>query len=54
VESLGRTVGPVWGNAALQRYGEEMPYLSAAVFLLLTLLLSAGFQVPESDTPARA
>ena len=22
VESLGRTVGPVWGNASLQRFGE--------------------------------
>ena len=53
VESLGHTVGPVWGNAALQRFGEEMPYISAAVFLLLTLFLSAGL-VPESDTPAGA
>src|SRR5205085_7529488 len=45
VESLGRTIGPVWGNASLQRYGESTPYLSAAVFLVLTLLLSLGFQV---------
>ena len=30
VESLGRTLGPVWGNASLQRFGEAMPYLSAA------------------------
>jgi predicted MFS family arabinose efflux permease len=50
VESLGRTIGPVWGNASLQQYGEAMPYLSAAAFLLLTLVLSVGFQVTEPDT----
>ena len=49
VESLGRTVGPVWGNASLQRFGEGMPYLSAAAFLIVTLLLSVGYQVPEQD-----
>ena len=30
VESLGRTIGPVWGNASLQHYGESMPFISAA------------------------
>ena len=29
VESLGRTLGPVWGNASLQRFGEATPFLSA-------------------------
>jgi MFS family permease len=54
VESLGRTVGPVWGNAALQRFGEGTPYLSAAAFLLVTLLISAGFHITDADagTPA--
>jgi DHA1 family tetracycline resistance protein-like MFS transporter len=50
VESLGRTIGPVWGNASLQHYGESMPYLSAAALLFLTVLLTAGFQVGEPDT----
>jgi predicted MFS family arabinose efflux permease len=50
VESLGRTIGPVWGNASLQQYGESTPYISAAVFLLLTLLLSVGFQVGDPDS----
>ena len=50
VESLGRTVGPVWGNASLQRYGEAMPYLSAAVLLLLTLLLSLGYQATDQES----
>jgi DHA1 family tetracycline resistance protein-like MFS transporter len=52
VESLGRTVGPVWGTAALQRYGDATPYISAAAFLLLTLLLSVGYQVADQDSPA--
>jgi DHA1 family tetracycline resistance protein-like MFS transporter len=50
VESLGRTIGPVWGNASLQQYGESTPYISAAIFLVLTLLLSVGFQVGDPDT----
>jgi DHA1 family tetracycline resistance protein-like MFS transporter len=44
VESLGRTVGPIWGNASLQRFGEAMPYLSAAAFLMLTLALTMGYR----------
>jgi len=48
VESLGRTIGPMWGSATLQRFGEGVPYVTAAGFLLLTLLLSIGYQVPES------
>jgi len=50
VESLGRTIGPVWGNASLQQYGESTPYISAAVFLLVALLLSVGFQVGDPDS----
>jgi len=50
VESLGRTIGPVWGNASLQQYGEATPYISAAAFLLLALLLSVGFQVGDPDS----
>lgn len=49
VESLGRTIGPVWGNASLQQYGESTPYISAAVFILLTLWLSVGFDITEPD-----
>src|SRR5262249_48510330 len=49
VESLGRTIGPVWGSASLQQYGESSPYLSAALLLLLTLLLSVGLQAGEAE-----
>ncbi len=52
IESLGRTIGPVWGNASLQRFGDAMPYLSAAGFLVVTIILSVGYQVSESE-PAR-
>jgi DHA1 family tetracycline resistance protein-like MFS transporter len=47
VESLGRTIGPVWGNASLQRYGEAMPFLSGAAFLVLALLVVMGHQVVD-------
>jgi DHA1 family tetracycline resistance protein-like MFS transporter len=49
VESLGRTVGPIWGNASLQRFGEAMPYISAAAFLMLTLLITVGYQVTDPE-----
>ena len=49
VESLGRTIGPVWGNASLQHYGESTPYISAAAFLLLTFLMSVGIQDGNHD-----
>jgi DHA1 family tetracycline resistance protein-like MFS transporter len=50
MESLGRAIGPVWGNAALARFGEGTPYLSAAVCLVLTLVLSATYTVPDSES----
>jgi DHA1 family tetracycline resistance protein-like MFS transporter len=52
VESLGRTIGPIWGTASLQRFGEGFPYLSAAGCLVMLVLLSAGYQVGDSKTPA--
>jgi len=48
VESLGRTIGPVWGTASLQRFGEATPYISAAGVLIMTLLLSVGHRVEET------
>jgi len=36
VESLGRTIGPIWGSGSLQHLGESAPYISAAALLLLT------------------
>jgi DHA1 family tetracycline resistance protein-like MFS transporter len=55
VESLGRTIGPVWGNASLDAVGDSTPYISAAAALLLTLLITAGLRVGDrDDTPAVA
>ena len=34
LESLGRTVGPLWGSGALAVFGETAPYLSGAALLL--------------------
>jgi predicted MFS family arabinose efflux permease len=50
VESLGRTIGPVWGNASLQRFGESTPYLSAAALLMVTLLITIGYQVVDHES----
>jgi DHA1 family tetracycline resistance protein-like MFS transporter len=49
VESLGRTVGPVWGTSTFQQYGESLPYISAAILLALTMLLSVGFEVTDPE-----
>lgn len=49
LESLGRTIGPVWGNLALQHYGEAMPFLSAAGVLAVTVVLAAGYRVADGS-----
>ena len=54
MESLGRTIGPVWGNASLQRFGEGVPYLSAAGFLVVALLMVLGYQVADAVNPPGA
>ena len=51
MESLGRTIGPVWGNASLQRFGEGVPYSAAAGFLVVALLMVLGYQVADAVSP---
>lgn len=51
VESLGRAIGPVWGNASLQRFGDATPYISAAGILAVTFILSLSHQVSDTDAP---
>jgi DHA1 family tetracycline resistance protein-like MFS transporter len=51
LESLGRTVGPVWGNGLLQAYGEGSAYAAAAAVLAGTAVMTAAYQPP---TPAAA
>jgi DHA1 family tetracycline resistance protein-like MFS transporter len=52
VESLGRAIGPVWGNTSLQRFGDSMPYLSAAGLLVMTLVLTWSYPVSDADRVA--
>lgn len=49
LESLGRTIGPVWGNGALQVSGEGTAYGSAAMVLLGAAALMTRF---HPRTPA--
>jgi DHA1 family tetracycline resistance protein-like MFS transporter len=46
LESLGRTIGPVWGNGALQVFGEGKAYGSAAVVLLGAAALTLRYRPP--------
>jgi DHA1 family tetracycline resistance protein-like MFS transporter len=44
LESLGRTIGPVWGNGVLQWLGEGAAYGSAALVLLASAALSTRYR----------
>jgi DHA1 family tetracycline resistance protein-like MFS transporter len=46
LESLGRTLGPVWGNGTLQIVGEGAAYGSAAAVLLGGAALMLGYEPP--------
>jgi DHA1 family tetracycline resistance protein-like MFS transporter len=49
LESLGRTIGPVWGNGVLQWAGEGMAYGSAALVLLGTAALTTLYRAPRRE-----
>jgi DHA1 family tetracycline resistance protein-like MFS transporter len=44
LESLGRALGPVWGNGMLQWFGEGAAYYSAALVLIVTAVLSTRYR----------
>jgi hypothetical protein len=48
LESLGRTIGPLWGHGALQRFGEGSSYATAALAFLATTLLIVSYQAPSN------
>jgi DHA1 family tetracycline resistance protein-like MFS transporter len=52
LESLGRTIGPVWGNGLLQAAGEGAAYGSAALVLLATAALATQYERPPSASPS--
>ena len=43
LESLGRTIGPVWGNGFLQAFGEGWAYGSAALVIVGTAWLTTRY-----------
>jgi DHA1 family tetracycline resistance protein-like MFS transporter len=47
LESLGRTLGPVWGNGAMQVFGEGKSFGAAAVLLLGAAVLTARYTPPR-------
>jgi MFS transporter, DHA1 family, tetracycline resistance protein len=53
LESLGRTLGPVWGNAVLQEVGEGAAYGAAAGVLVGTAAMAVRYE-PRRPVPARA
>jgi multidrug resistance protein len=54
LESLGRTLGPVWGNGALQWMGEGAAYASAAAVLVGTAVLSVKYHRPTASVTLQA
>jgi MFS transporter, DHA1 family, tetracycline resistance protein len=50
LESLGRTLGPVWGNGALQWFGEGAAYGSAALVLVGTAALVTKYHPPPQSS----
>ncbi len=50
LESLGRTIGPVWGNGALQKFGEGSAYVSASAAFVMTALLMLTYRPAEPES----
>ena len=54
LESLGRTLGPIWGNALLQKVGEGAAYGTAAALLLGAAAFAGKVTAPspvKGDSP---
>ena len=49
LESVGRAVGPVWGNGALQHFGEGSAYGAAAVLLVGASAVIVRYRPPVRD-----
>jgi DHA1 family tetracycline resistance protein-like MFS transporter len=52
LESLGRTIGPVWGNGTLQVFGEGAAYGSAAAALIGAAALATRYDAPARPLEA--
>ena len=51
LESIGRASGPVWGNAALQEFGEGSAYGAAAVLLVGAAVVMSRQRQPREGEP---
>jgi MFS transporter, DHA1 family, tetracycline resistance protein len=51
LESIGRASGPVWGNAALQEFGEGSAYGAAAVLLIGAAIVMSRQRQPREGEP---
>ena len=54
LESLGRTVGPIWGNAVLQKIGEGAAYGAAAGLLAVAAGMAGRYHRNEATAAAPA
>lgn len=50
LESVGRAVGPIWGNSALQHFGEGSAYAAAAALLVGGAAMIGRYRPPEKDS----
>jgi DHA1 family tetracycline resistance protein-like MFS transporter len=50
LESLGRAIGPIWGNAVLEHLGEGTAYGAAALVLAMTMVLATRLRPPAHAT----
>ena len=51
LESLGRTLGPIWGNGLLQKIGEGAAYSTAAAFLLGAAVAAVRIEEKRAQPP---
>ncbi len=54
LESLGRTIGPIWGNGTLQHFGEGTAYGSAALVLVGAAALTVQYRPAQSEQVPRS
>jgi multidrug resistance protein len=54
LESLGRTIGPVWGTAVMQRLGDTAAFGSGALLLAATVALLVAGPVGNGRASSRA
>jgi DHA1 family tetracycline resistance protein-like MFS transporter len=54
LESLGRTLGPVWGTAVMQRLGDGAAFGSGALLLAATIALVVAGPVRNGRQSSRA